>query len=179
MHTAMNMHAYCYEHAWILPWTCLYTAMNMPVYCHEHAWRLCFQFFCKGKVCKTFPGVGSIAGSYYNFIFNIVGNNSVLHSNYTILHSFQLSTNTNSSRSLSTRVIFLFVCSCVCLPSVQGGILLWFGWAAVNVGFHFSMWVCLSGTLNSPLLWSTFFSWRSRPLEATPPESYSTLRKYL
>lgn len=88
----MNMHAYCYEHAWILSWACLYTAMNMPVYCHEHAWRLYFQFFCKGKVCKTFPGVGSIAGSYYNFIFNIVGNNSVLHSNYTILHSFQLST---------------------------------------------------------------------------------------
>lgn len=120
--------------------------MNTHVYCHEHAWRLCFQFFAKKK--RFYQGMGSVAGSYYNFIFNIMGNNSVLHSNYTILNSFQLSTRVKIPPDLYRHfIIFLFVCSCVCLSSVQGCILLWFGWVAVNVGFHFSMWVCLSRTL--------------------------------
>lgn len=68
----MNMHVCCYEHA-----------------CIKHLQGFAFNPFAKGRF---YQGVGSIAGSYYNFIFNIMGNNSVLHSNYTILNSFQLST---------------------------------------------------------------------------------------
>ena len=56
--------------------------------------------------------------SYFNFIFSMVRDNSIFHSNHTVLTLLTAVRKCgNSSRFLATRAIFLSICFCVCCLS--------------------------------------------------------------